>query len=360
MASFYDVQMGLRWLRVRYRPKLQLTVPGTFGRKGRLNAPEIAEAVRAAVITQAKSVGWQAPPRAKLSVSLIFWGDDRSAPAIHNLVKFYLDVLHGVAFVDDRQISYLTAGFARGILCSPCPNGATKSEVSITVERLVDYNRRFDLCFESGFEEDAEREPDSDEMVYSPLDKSVLATFPEETRRLIKKLERDKVQNRLLSHSKLGSYDRPGVHLYMRDLVPTYEELRKSHPLVIDLGNLPQRHGDSASYEAGILTRIQQFKESNKVFERIGVPLDLDVRVGSDTLAAQKDLDNIMCDIMPVVEQELFEPGSFLNEYRIYVSDVMEESGTANNLELTLLPMGAIRGLHRMLDEAEDWVADRI
>ena len=123
---------------------------------------------------------------------------------------------------------------------------------------------------------------------------------------------------------------------------------------------MPQRPGDSARYQAEILTRIQQFKKSYKLFERIGVPLDLDVRVGSDTLAAQKDLDNIMCDIMPVVEQELFEPGSFLDEYRIYVSDVMEDSGTANNLELTLLPMGAIRDLHRMIDEAEDWVADRI
>ena len=50
----------------------------------------------------------------------------------------------------------------------------------ITIERLVDYNRRYDLCFESGFEEDAEREPGSDEMVYSPLDKSPLATFPED------------------------------------------------------------------------------------------------------------------------------------------------------------------------------------
>jgi len=234
--------------------------------------------------------------------------------------------------------------------------------VVITIERLVDYNCRFDLCFESGFEDYAERQCDSDEMVDSPLDKSLLDTFPEETRRLIKKLERDKRQNRLLSHSKLGRYDRPGVRRTIRaiNLVPTYEELRKLHPLVIDLGNLPQRPGDYAPYKAEILARIQQFKKSYKLFERIGVPLDIDVRVGSDTLAAQKDLDNIICDIMPIVAQELFEPGSFVAEYRIYVSDVMDQSGVANNLELTLLPIGAIRDLHRMIDEAEDWVADRI
>jgi len=208
---------------------------------------------------------------------LIFYSDDRSAPAIHNLVKFYLDELRDVAFVDDRQISHLTAGLCPRTLGSPCRDAATRSEVFITIERLVDYNRRFDLCFESGFEDYAERQRDSDEMVYSPLDKSLLDTFPEETRRLMKKLERDNVQNRLLSHSKLGRYDRPGVHRYMRNLMPTYEELRKLHPLVIDLGNLPQRHGDYAPYKAEILTRIQQFKKRNKIFERIGVPLDLDV-----------------------------------------------------------------------------------
>jgi hypothetical protein len=350
------------FLRVRYRPKLWLAVPGRFGRKGSLKAPNIAGAVRTAVTREAKAVGWKALPRAKLSVSLFFYSDDRSAPAIHNLVKFYLDELRGVAFVDDRQISHLTAGLCPRTLGSPRRDAATRSEVFITIERLVDYNRRFDLCFESGFEDYVERQRDSDEMGYSPLNKSLLDTFPEETRRLMKKLERDNVQNRLLSHSKLGRYDRPSVHRTIRavNLVPMYEELRKSHPLVIDLGDLPQRPGDSAPYKAEILTRIQQFKKSNKLFERIGVPLDLDVRVGSNTLAAQKDLDNIMRDIMPIVAQELFEPGSFVNEYRIYVSDVMDESGLANKLELTLLPIGAIRDLDRMIDQAEDWVADRI
>jgi Holliday junction resolvase RusA-like endonuclease len=362
MRSLFDSPEGILWLRVRYQPKLRLIVPGTFGRKGRLKAPEIAEAVRTAAAQEAKRAGWQAPPRAKLSVSLIFWGNDSSAPAIPNLVKFYLDVLAGVAFVDDRQISHLTAAFARGILCSPCPSGTTESEVSITIERLVDYNRRFDLCFQSDFEEDAEQTPELHEIESSPLDKSLLEIFPEETRYQIRKLERDRIQKCLLSHSKLGRYDRPGVHRTIRaaNLMPTYEELRKSHPLIIDLGNLPQRHGESALYKAEILARIQQFKRSNKPLDRIGVPLDLDVRVGSDTLAVHKDLDNIMCDIMPILTQELFEKASLLFEYRIYVSDVLDESGKAKNLELTLLPMGAIRDLHRRIDEAEDWVADRI
>jgi hypothetical protein len=362
VSRLSNSRLGILLLRARYGPKLWLAVPGRFGRKRRRDTREIAAAVRTAATEAAKAVRWKVLPRAKLSVSLVFFSDDRSAPAIHNLVKFYLDELRGVAFADDRQISHLTAGLCPQTLGSPCRDAAARSEVVITIERLVDYNCRFDLCFESGFEDRAERQRDSDEMLDSSLDKSLLDSFPEETRRLMKKLERDKLQRRLLSHSKLGSYDRPGVHRTIRavNLVPTYEELRKLHPLVIDLGNLPQRPGDYARYQAEILTRIQQFKESYKLFERIGVPLDLDVRVGSNTLAAHKDLDNIMCDIMPIVEQELFEPGSYVVEYRIYVSDVMDQSGVANNLELTLLPIGAIRDLHRMVDEAKDWVADRV
>jgi len=182
---------------------LRLAVPGRFGRKGRGNAREIAAAVRTKAFAEAKRVAWKTPPRAKLSVSFLFFSNDRSAPAIHNLVKFYLDELRDVAFVDDRQISHLTAGFCR--LGSSGPGCATESEVYITIERLVHYNRRFDLCFELLDTGCAERDTlDSDEMLLSPLDKSLLATFPEETRRQMKKIQRNNVQERLLSHNKLG------------------------------------------------------------------------------------------------------------------------------------------------------------
>jgi hypothetical protein len=116
--------------------------------------------------------------------------------------------------------------------------------------------------------------------------------------------------------------------------------------------------GDSTQYKAGIRTQIQQFKKTHKILGRIGVPLDIDVRVSSHTLAAQKDLDNIMRDIVPIVADELFGPGSFLNEYQIYVSDVMDQSDMANKLELKFLPRGAIRAfnqmIYRTLEKAEE------
>src|SRR6266566_5232579 len=379
MANFVcDSSLKPLWRRIRARqqfPKLHLALHGRLGRKKRRKTREIADAIRPQVIAETNRVAWKAPSKAKLFVSFAFFSSHRSAPAIHNLVKFYLDELRGVAFVDDRQISHLTAEFCRLNLDPACNDNATGSIVYITIERLVDYNRRFDLFFElldeSDFAEHAEQEREmskstlnTDETLCSPLSKSSLAALPEETRRLVRKMERDalqrRLQRRLLSHSKLGRYDRPGGHPGAgSNSIHSRSDIRKSHPLVIDLGKLPQRPGDSAHYAARIRTQMQQFKKEWGIFERINVPLDVDVRVGSDTLAAQKDLDNIMRDITPILTDEFFKAGSFLNGYRIYVSDVMARSGMANKLQLKFLPMGAIRDFDgvicRTVENAEEW-----
>jgi Holliday junction resolvase RusA-like endonuclease len=324
-----------------------------------------------------------------------FFSDDRSAPAIHNLVKFYLDELRGIAFVDDRQISHLTAVFCRldswlpqlnapGILDSTGRDSVKKSDVYITIEHLVDYKRRFDLCFElldeHDFAEDAEEERETSEStldtgdgLYSPMSKSELAALPEDVRRAVKemeqammKIERDalqtRLQRRLLSISTLGRFDRPSVH---RGIASSHLfGSRVDHPLVIDLGELPQRRGESGHYTDKIRAQMQQFKTNWELLDLFNVPLDVDVRVSSHTLAARKDLDNIMRDIAPILTDEFFQTGSFLNGYRIYVSEVMDEPSMANKLQLKFLPMGAIRDFDQMLsrtvEEGEEWLADRI
>ena len=109
---------------------------------------------------------------------------------------------------------------------------------------------------------------------------------------------------------------------------------------------------------------MQQVKTNWELFHLFNVPLDVDVRVSSHTLAARKDLDNIMRDIAPILRDEFFQPGSFLNGYRIYVLEVMDEPSMANKLQLKFLPMGAIREfdqmLSRIVEHGEEWLADRI
>jgi hypothetical protein len=130
------------------------------------------------------------------------------------------------------------------------------------------------------------------------------------------------------------------------------------------LGELPQRPGESRLYTARIRRQMQQFKTNWDLFDLFNVPLDVDVRVSSHTLAARKDLDNIMRDIVPILTDEFFQTGSFLNGYRIYVSDVMNQPSMANKLQLKFLPMGAIRDFDQMLsrtvEQGEEWLADRI
>lgn len=175
----FDLRALLRRIRDRQHfPRLSLAVHGRFGQKKRRRTGEIAEAIRTEVTKETKRVAWKTPPKAKLSVAFDFFSNDRSAPAIHNLVKFYLDELRGVAFVDDRQINHLTAQFCRIGVDSARSNSdnAKESDVYITVERLADYNRRFDLCFElldeDGFAEDAEQEGETSESTLSTDDRS--------------------------------------------------------------------------------------------------------------------------------------------------------------------------------------------
>jgi hypothetical protein len=237
---------------------------------------------------------------------------------------------------------------------------------------------------EKGFAdgEEQERETsestlDTGERLYSPMSESELAAFPEEVRRAVKKMEqarikieRDRIQKRLqrrlLSVSTLGRYDRPSVHRGARSFhsIRSRVDIPQSHPLVIDLGELPQRPGESSCYTARIRAQMQQVKTNWELFHLFNVPLDVDVRVSFHTLAARRDLANIMRDIAPILRDEFFQPGSFLNGYRIYVSEVMDEPSMPNKLQLKFLPMGAIREfdqmLSRIVEQGEEWLADRI
>jgi len=348
---------------------LRLFLPGPFGQKARRNSSSIAAKVRVLAAAQVKSRSWEIPKRAKLSVSLAFFSRDHSAPAVHNLVKFYLDELRGIAFADDRQISHLTAEFSRVRGQRSSGESGAKSDVYITVERLTDYKRRFDLYFEllsyRDVEQDFESEHNCAEPDYYESDyRSFLASLPDDVRQQWKKMERDAAQKNLLSHSKLDKLDRPGVHRHVRRLLPALEQLRKSSPLIIDLGTLPQKSGESAAYKDGIRRQIQQFKNRRKIFNRISVPIDVDIRISSHTLQPQKDLDNVARDVIPVVMSELVDEPHLLNGYRIYVSDLMDQPGMGNRLALKFLPMWAIREFHDKISETlsrgEDWLKDRM
>ncbi|MGI9066819.1 MAG: hypothetical protein ACR2HX_10505 [Pyrinomonadaceae bacterium] len=108
---FREDEKKLRILSLRIQkrtPVLYISLEGKFGKKGRKDSKTIAQQVReqtAAVIT---SFSWKKVPRALMAVTMTFFPGDDANPAVHNLVKFYLDELRQTVFTD-RQVGFLRA-----------------------------------------------------------------------------------------------------------------------------------------------------------------------------------------------------------------------------------------------------------
>jgi hypothetical protein len=142
---FNEKQKRINALRLR---KLQVKFPfmaeirgnliQKYSRRSKQVGDQIIEVLKADVANSK----WKFVPRARLAVKMTFFGDRRNAPSLHNLVKYYMDLLNGVVFKDDRQVAYLEA------FCYQTDEKADESRVYIQVERFSDYQERLKCYFE--------------------------------------------------------------------------------------------------------------------------------------------------------------------------------------------------------------------
>jgi len=93
------------------------------------------------------------------------------------------------------------------------------------------------------------------------------------------------------------------------------------NPYIIDLGDLPQKSGESKEYRQRIYDTLKTMTERSNIFNPIAVPVELDVQVTPRSLRLGKDLDNIMIDICRPFVEEVLGDGGYLNAFRIYVTD---------------------------------------
>src|SRR6185503_7589814 len=91
------------------RPVLHISIDGDLGRKGRRDAADLVEEIKRQVATGISDFRWKPVRRARMAVSMTFFPKGKQVPALHNLVKFYMDELRNLVFTDDRQVSYLAA-----------------------------------------------------------------------------------------------------------------------------------------------------------------------------------------------------------------------------------------------------------
>src|SRR5882762_2591232 len=135
MRDKSDLKIKLLQLR-----KLQLQssfitcIEGEFTQKFTRHAERVSQQVIANVRRDLASSNWELVPRGRVAVKMSFFAKDSHVPLVHNLVKYYMDLLNGVFFADDRQVHYLEAYCYQG--------DGSESKLYLEVERLTIYKQK--------------------------------------------------------------------------------------------------------------------------------------------------------------------------------------------------------------------------
>lgn len=368
--------IGLLRVQVQQQKRrLSVLVPGKITQKRKhysdIAANETTRKIRQAI----QRFQWELVPRGRIATAFSFHATDHGVPDLHNLVKFYLDLLIGNTFHDDRQVAYLVAECYR-------PNQATRpsifaeGSVRITVERLRDYQRKLALYIKllefENFQEFLKAEPklindlmnegDEEEEDWHFLSQETLATLGVSQKSIseLRDFETKLIQQQLLARNRIdpqmqrnGDYNR--LHNSASESVSHFE------PFTIYLGDLP-RKGEKQLYKLRISERLRHLHEHLRFFGgHIRIPIEVDVQVfprrGS---VPEKDLDNIMRDIGPALKEELFAGNAYLHGYRIYITRCNDNDLDAGNIRVKLLAANTIRAFHervdRVLSAAKGWL----
>jgi hypothetical protein len=338
MRDTSDLRIKLLQLhKLKLKSSFITCIEGDFTQKFTRRAEQVSQQVISNVRRDLAASNWKLVPRGRVAVKMSFFAKDSQVPFVHNLVKYYMDLLNGLFFADDRQVHYLET------YCYKTDRG--KSNLFLEVERLTTYKQKirhyFEFKDELGCDDGSDRNLD--------LSDGLL--------RVLNKAQR---QSAVLELNRIEAFDQPGDYSqYFADFIRSYQA---GHPYIIDLGDLPQKSGESKVYRLRISDTLKAVSKRSKVFNPIVVPVELDVQVTPRAFKLGKDLDNIMIDICRPFAEELLGDGGYLNAFRIYVTDKLPID-VAGGIRIKLLPFGAVHDFRSSVDEvlrkAEEYLEDR-
>lgn len=321
MLPFDDKVKLLELSRLMRGFRFLSTIEGVLTTKRGPRANHEKKRITKLIKESASRYGWKKSPRAKIAVIFRFVDVEQNKADITRLVKFYLDLLKGTVFDDDRQVYFLEAVTWR---MQSESKEQEKSKVMIEVHHLFDYIRLLDYACEV----DLDYEDEDDEYC------SIKPNFSLEPNHW----NISEAQSASLSGLKISIYDRPGFKI--PGLQTMMSSLSGSSPFIFDLGGLPQDCGNN-QFVKKLQDEMGKFKKEIDLFDTIYVPVDLDVQVSSSGVKLGKDLDNIMLQVGNVFRKELLHKHAYLSGYRIYVvEDELKESGS--EIKAQLLPEHAI------------------
>jgi Holliday junction resolvase RusA-like endonuclease len=338
MSDGVDLKLKLLQLRkLRSKSSFITCINGEFTQKFSNRAEKVGQQVIANVRRDLASSNWKLVPRGRVAVKMSFFASDSHIPLVHNLVKYYMDLLNGVFFADDRQVHYLEAYCYQG--------DRNESKLYLEVERLTTYKQKlrhyFDFKDQFGFDSDSDRKQEIPEGLLNLLDKA-------------------QRQSTVLELNRIEAFDHPGDHTeYFGDFIRNYQTW---HPYIIDLGDLPRQSGESKEYKQRIRETLRALTKRSNIFNPIVVPVELDVQVTPRTIRLGKDLDNVMIDICRPFTEEVLGEGGYLNAFRVYVTDKLPLDA-AGGIRIKLLPFGATQDFSGSIDEvlrkAEEYLDDQ-
>lgn len=297
--------------------------------KGGKKSKSLSDKIRSDFQKDTDKFRWKAPPKARIAISFNMFCNQKNPPEIYRIVKYYLDLLQGSVFKNDKQVHYLEASIWRS------PNKDAKSSIYIYAKRLIEFYKIWDIYqdiyndYESnGYYEDS----------FSPYPYLIDQTLWDIA---------DK-QYKLLKNAKISPYDRPGLRKYSRATMMS--RFCDIDPLTFDVGYLPSK-GESQDFKKKIGNIFKDFKDKYSLFNKIYLPIELDLQVTKAGHNHFTDLDNVATSICREFSKTILCDKVFINGYRIYVVDEISK-GIKADVRLKLLPPGEIRSYNERMDNA--------
>lgn len=334
---FSDGYKKPEYMRLEYRSTLYIRIDGPLVTRGTSRARRLKPKIVNKIEKEIKTFGWKYAPRAKIAVSLSAYSNEKNHPDIHNLVKFYLDLLNKRVFYDDRQIHYLEASMGR---VSRSDRG---SSILIKVMRLKDKKRVHEVANSVSDHLDTD---DEQRFQYDPLDEPIdINLIPKKARKGWALMLLMQQQQYIFSGFEIAMYDFP--HKFWE--IPTAIRMTKNIPLLtLDLGELSEVSG-SDEFKLRLEGTLDNFVKANTLLSKIYIPIELNIEVTPKSLTLGKDVDNIAMQICPLIKEKLCKNNSYIHGYRIYVCDDPFHNDNPN----ALMQIHAEGAIHKYNDKVE-------
>jgi hypothetical protein len=360
---------------------LMISHAGALGQKSQRRSKQIAPAFQAEVEEAVKLWDWQVPPRADVVVHAQFFGVS-SSPTLPKLLKFYLDLLEGQVFKNDRQVRCINATYHRlkppkfeeekhKILHRSYKND--KCQVSLKVERLETYKTRLEVLKKIPDQHSMEEDEFSSDWSFfenyqramklyeDPIYRKRL-NLSEDNVKIARFLHNKHLQERYLLNNTLSPEERPKRkprdhkrYAFLQKL--EYYNL-KNRWLTVEIGELPKHKGDGAQYRVRLRESVCELKAKYPLFFPLVIDTELEIVLapppeGQDS----KDLDNVLLDVSSIFEEHLVDTEfGEIKGFTGYVNMLLQPS---NRIYLRILKPGAILRFHdhmnssieRFLDE---------